>query len=139
MRKFEFRLQRVREFRHSVEAKLKAEYREVQLRVAEAEALLEHLRATRELAAQDRPQNIEGLKTLQAYLARLDDDAVSQEAIIAILKNDEELARANWLEAKKEAKTTDQLYETAMAEYLTEENRQEQKDLDEWSNTRRAS
>lgn len=139
MRKFEFRLQRVREFRHSVEAKLKAEYREVQLRVAEAEALLEHLRATRELAAQDRPRTIEGLKTLQAYLARLDDDAVSQEAIIAILKNDEELARTNWLEAKKEAKTTDQLYETAMSEYLTEENRQEQKDLDEWSNTRRAS
>ncbi|MBL8047748.1 MAG: flagellar FliJ family protein [Chthonomonas sp.] len=137
MRKFEFRLAKVREFRHAVEEQMKAEWQEVQRRVAEAEDILKRQNHQLHCTKTEPATSLIDLKNREAVIQKLWDDISAQEAIIAIIQHDEEEARLAWLESKKEAKALDALYDQARAEYDLSVVRHEQAELDEWSTMRR--
>lgn len=137
MRKFEFRLAKVREFRHAVEEQRKTELQEVQMRIMEAEMEVTRLEQETARTRTEAASSLQDLLHRDALLNRLADDIASQLSVIAIIRRDEEEARQIWIEARKEAKALDQLHEVAKQEYEAAANREEQAALDEWATMRR--
>jgi len=139
MRKFEFKLEKVREFRRMLEEQAKTELQETQRRVLEAEDDLVKLLEKRHQSLTTALKSVQDRLSMQSYIAKLDDDRASQESVIAILKQDEEYARQLWIHARQEAEALEKLRESAREEYDKEVARLEQAELDEWANTRRAA
>ncbi len=139
MRKFEFKLGRVREFRHMLEEKAKQELQETQRRVIEAEMELGRMIEHRKDSLREAFRSVSDRLSMQAYINRLDEQIATQESIIAIIKQDEEFAHERWLEVRQDAEVMDKLHENAHEEYVAEANREEQNELDEWATRRRAA
>jgi flagellar protein FliJ len=139
MRRFEFKLEKVREFRRMLEEQAKKELQDTQRRVLEAEDELVNMLNKRQQSLSTALKSVQDRLAMQSYIAKLDDDRTSQESVIAILKQDEEYARQLWIHARQEAEALEKLREKAKEEYDQEAARIEQAELDEWANTRRAA
>jgi flagellar export protein FliJ len=82
---------------------------------------------------------LEERKAQQNYANRLEDDRRAVESAVAVLAGEEEVARQKWLKVRKDAEALEKLREKDFELWSLEERRQVQKDLDEWTITRRAS
>lgn len=137
MRNFEFRLERVLEYRRLQEGWAKDALREAQAALAESERALERILDERESALTQDPKSVEGLIDLESYVTRLEDDAEAQRNVIAILAEEVEKARQEWIEARRALQTMERLREREYQQWEAELAREEQKALDEWTHSRR--
>lgn len=137
MRKFEFRLERVRQYRRQLEDQAKKELLETQLRVRQAERELEEMLDHRRQMLENALGTVgERMNTLN-YVSFLDEKCASQESIIAILRQDEEMMRNQWMAARRDAELLEKLKTKAKDEYDLDLSRFEQAELDEWTMMRR--
>lgn len=139
MARFEFRLQKVLEYREILEQWAKDGYLEARAARLEAEAFfetLDHRRAT--VCANDAP-TLEDRLAIQRVLERLDDEESQQRIIVEMLTTEEEAKRAEWLAKRQELESLAKLREDAVAQWRYEQEREEQKSLDDWTASRRVS
>lgn len=131
MAKFEFRLQKVLEYRGMVEQWAKEAYLDAQRKVFDAEAEREEIRTTRQEILSRRMNSVEDLLALNAYVERLDDQEAMQDSILRILNDAVDTAKQEWIEAKQEAEALIKLRDGDLAEWTLDQERKEQAELDE--------
>lgn len=139
MAKFKFRLERLLEFRRMQEKWAKDAYSEVLSRKNQVEHEVELLQKKLELGAMSRPCAVDERIALNNYFERLDDSIRAQQVLVKMLEDESEQALKAWHEARKDAEAMEKLKEADYAEWLLEENRREQAELDEWAVLRRAA
>jgi flagellar export protein FliJ len=139
MAKFEFRLQRVLEYRELQEGWAKDAYIEARAVRLEAEAAIEAINTRRKSILGEKPGSLDDHRILERYLQQLDDEERTQRHIIQILETEEATALAAWQERKRDLEAFVKLREKALEEFKLEETRREQAELDEWTTTRRTA
>jgi flagellar FliJ protein len=139
MRKFKFRLAKLLEYRYLQEKWAKDEFLSCRARRIEGENEIQRLKDQRISAMQTSYATLDERLTQQNYAARLDDDKRALEAAVAVLAGEEEVARQKWLKVRTDAEALEKLKEKDQALWTVEEERRIQKDLDEWTITRRAA
>lgn len=137
MKKFQFSLQRVLDYRKMVADWARDAYLEARGRLEAAEADLVAIDDRRRLASQYRASTVGELLDNERYRVRLDDERRAQETIVSILDQEVEAAYQTWVEKRIEAEALEKLREQALAEYEAESRRTEQRELDEWAVLRR--
>jgi flagellar protein FliJ len=139
MKKFDFRLQRVLDYRRMVEEWAKEAYLDARAKRLEGEVVALGLQQQRQTLLINPPLTIEECQALDLRLALIDDQEMQQNAIVEVLKMDEEKTLLEYREKKAEAEILQKLRDKAHALWMTEMNRIEQAELDEWSVQRRAA
>ena len=139
MKAFSFRLVRVLDYRAKQEKWAEDAYREARALLTQAELELSQLLDKQGAAQATHAPSIDVRRSLETYLQKLEDDISAQKTVIDILKSDENMAKEEWLVARRNHEALCKLRDVAEAEWKTEENAEEQKGLDEWSNTRKAA
>jgi flagellar FliJ protein len=136
---FAFRLQRVLEYRELAEGWAKDAYLEARAARLEAVAVLEAIQLKRNDIVQKPATKIEDRIALESCLEKSKEDERQQRIVIELLENDEAKRKEEWTETRKELQALEKLRESAFAQWKLEENRREQKALDELSIQRRAA
>jgi flagellar FliJ protein len=139
MRKFEFSLARVLDYRLLLEEWAKDAYLEAQLKRRRVDEALEFLFRRREIVMAEEPQTVDDYRALSNYLDRLQDEERDLRAIQELMLADEETARLDWVQQRQDADALVKLKEKQEDEWKLELSRWEQKQLDEWTTTRRKS
>jgi flagellar export protein FliJ len=139
VKKFSFRLKKVLDFREAMESLAKDAYLDARSRRLEAEAFITNIETRRQELLAEPCTTIEAHQMIDALMIRLDDEVRSQQAVISVLKDEEEQAMRHWHRAKQEYEALVKLRDKAEEEYKKEVDLEEQKDLDEWATTRRAA
>lgn len=137
MKKFEFRLEKVLEYRRMVEDWAKKAYLESQQRLVEAQNVREAIMERRGQALLVASRDLEERRTIDVYVQRLDDEEQMQLTLIGILEEAMEKARDEWIEKRREAEALQTLRDEQYAEWRLAADRAEQADLDEWAVLRR--
>lgn len=136
MKKFKFNLQRVLDYRQTVEDTLLAELAAIQA---------EHARELVKLDDMKREQNqfrermkvklargsAEEIKEAYGYLQQLTKQVLAQQLILARIRESKERKTLEVVDAAKERKVLERLKEYKTAEHRKESDRQEQKFLDD--------
>lgn len=138
MAKFRFKLQKLLEYRELQEKWAKDAYLEIVARRNEVVADVEAVKRRRETAMSAHPTALDELVSLDSYLTRLDDDQRALEAAVAVIEGEVEEALAEWNKARLAHSAIVKLRDKEFGEWMLNENRREQADLDEWSSQRRA-
>jgi flagellar FliJ protein len=139
MRKFSFRLAKLLEYRRLQEKWAKDEFLSCRAKRIEGENEISRLKDQRIQAMHKTYSTLEERKAQQNYANRLEDDKRAVEAAVAVLAGEEEVARQKWFKVRKDAEALEKLREKDLELWTLDERRQVQKDLDEWTITRRAS
>ena len=139
MAEFAFRLQRVLEYRELAEGWAKDAYLEARAARLEAAAVLEAIQQRRNAIVQKPATKIEDRIALESCIEKSKEDERQQKVVIELLETDEAKRKEDWTEARKELQALEKLRESALAQWKLEENRREQKALDELSIQRRAA
>ena len=139
MAEFAFRLQRVLEYRELAECWAKDAYLEARAARLEAAAVLEAIVQKRNDLIARTTDTIDDRRALQTCIEKSKEDERQQKIVIELLESDEAKRKEDWTEARKELQALEKLRESALAQWKLEENRREQKTLDELSIQRRAA
>ncbi len=139
MKKFSFRLQRVKDFREAMEDLAKNAFLDARAKRIEAEAVILHIEDRRKEVLAGPCSSLEAHQAIDALMIRLDDEIRAQNTVISVLRDEEEHAQKEWTRAKQEYEALVKLYERALEEYQKESDLEEQKNLDEWAVTRKAA
>ncbi len=139
MKKFEFRLQKVLEYRDAMENWAQEGYLDTRVARLEGEAALLEIQNRRQAALHAAPVSVDDRLNLELRLLSFDDEERAQQTVIQVLTNEEEKALEVWQEKKRELETVVKLKEKALEEWQLDANRQEQGELDEWSVMRRGA
>lgn len=139
MANFQFRLQRVLEYREMQEGWAKDAYIEARGARLEVEATITAIRVRRAEALDGNPESLDERMTLERYVQQLDEEVRTQNQVVEILAEEEGKALMVWQERKQELEAMNKLREHLFAEFQVEEKHQEQVELDEWTITRRKS
>jgi flagellar FliJ protein len=137
MRKFEFRLQKVLDYREMVEEWAKEAYLEKQVERRRAEDDLADIETHRLQLCKTDLRTLDDRIALQRVFDKLDDDERHGRTVLQVLEAEEEALRNEWIAKKQEAEALRKLREKAVQDWIVEANREEQRDLDEWSSMRR--
>lgn len=137
MARFIFSMQNLLDIKEKIEEQEKNNYSQANLRLQEALEELEILKK-RHLDAQEILRNVMR-EVLDVQQIRSREDAVdilqmfvdNQQQIVYQREQELEEARERLNEAMKERKTFEKLRERAFQEFMIEENRKEQKEIDE--------
>lgn len=139
MKRFQFRLQKVLEYREQMEEEAKlafAERRSERLRLeAERHGLQERIVDRLKSDA----SGLSGRLALELEVGKMDLAIHHIETQIEVVMVEEAQLREHWLAARQEAETMRRLRESARIEWQTEADRKEQADLDEWAVQRRTA
>ncbi len=139
MKIFDFRLQKVLEYRRLVEGWAKDAYLDARVARLEAETVLHGIRTQRELLLTSLPRTLGEHVAQERRLHLLDDQEAQQKIIVDLLVDEEALALHTWTEKKQDVAALEKLHDRAFDEWQSEMNREEQAFLDEWSTSRRAA
>lgn len=137
MRKFEFRLQRVLEFRELAETWAKEAYLEAHSRRIAVEQAIADLENKRHSLLEGHPRDVHEFRTYESYLELLDDEQRHHETVRELLVSEEDKAKEEWLSKRRDHELMKKLHDNELREWQLEMDREEQKMLDEWSNQRR--
>lgn len=137
MNRFEFRLERVLEYRRLTEGWAKDAYLEARSRRLEAENVLKSIAERRAAALAAHPASVEHLRSIEAYLERLDNDERAGLAALSVLEQEEVRSRDVWRDKKKDAEIVEKLRTQREDEWKVDVARAEQSALDEWATMRR--
>lgn len=139
MADFTFRLQRVLEYRELAEGWAKDAYLEARAARLEATAVLEAIEQRRIDLVAKPTRDVADRLALQTCIEKSKEDERQQRIVIELLESDEAKRKEDWTEARKELQALEKLRESALAQWKLEEDRREQKTLDELSIQRRAA
>lgn len=139
MPRFRFRLQKLLDYRRLQEKWAKDAWADAQRRRIDVERDIEAVQVERAGMLESKPLTLADHQALERYLDRLDDQERAHEGLVAILLDEEEEARRAWLAARQEAHALETLREQAAADWKKFEEREEQKELDEWVSMRRVA
>lgn len=139
MKKFKFRLQKVMDYRESMEHWAQEVYLETRVARLEGEAALADVKNRRSLALKQSAETLDDRRLLEMMLGSLDDDEKAKETIVEVLKAEEEKAFEAWQEKKRELETMVKLRDKAHEEWQLELTRHEQAELDEWAVLKRGA
>lgn len=137
MKRFEFRLQKVLEYREAMEHWAQEAYLETRVARLEGEAALAEVQRRRQESLRHKADTLEARILLEMTLQTLDDDEKAKILVIDVLTTEEEKALGVWQEKKRELETIVKLRDNAYEEWKLEETRYEQAQLDEWAVLRR--
>jgi flagellar protein FliJ len=137
MSQFAFRLQRVLEYRELEEKWAKDNYLACQSARVQAEKELEDIEHTRIMSLQIGGKDVESRMELELRLSALYHQEELTRRIIFRLLEDEDVARAEWIERKKASGVLEKLREKAFQQWEHAEALKEQAALDEWATQRR--
>jgi flagellar protein FliJ len=137
MRKFRFRLQKVLEYRQTLEEKAKEAFLEARKQRLGAEAGIDHIHERRMSLLLKGAKSLEARLALELALVRTDDDERAQRAAIAVLADEEEQALVHWTHRRQDVEALNKLRDKALAEWTLESSRKEQSAMDEWAVQRR--
>jgi flagellar export protein FliJ len=115
----------------------KQAYRDAAARRIDAEGVLDDIAARRERAAAVNAPDVETRRALELYLSRLDDEFRAQEAVVAILRQEEDRELANWIDKRRDAEAFQKLHDAEKEVWRLESDRKLQAELDEWGINRR--
>ncbi len=139
MKKFEFRLQKVLDFREAMESLAKDAYLDARSKRTEAEALALSIETRRQDILESPSQTLESRLSIDALMVRLDDELRAHQAVISVLADEEAHLKSEWIRAKQDFEALVKLREKAEALHKKEQELAEQRELDEWATTRRAA
>ena len=139
MKRFSFRLQKVLDYRESMEHWAQEAYLDTRVARLEGEAALTDVGVRRQTALQAPAKSLEERLHLELTLQALDDDERAKATVVEVLKAEEVKAFDAWQEKKRELETMVKLRDKAREEWELEASRQEQAELDEWAVLRRGA
>ena len=139
MTKFDFRLEKVLEYRKLVEQWAKDAYLDAKSNRIEAEAVSLGLNQVRTSLLAETVMTIDDCQVLDLRLTLVEDQIYHQKLIIDVLESEEDAAKEQWIARRMETKGLEVLRGKALDEWQLEMSRKEQSDLDEWSVQRRAA
>ncbi len=137
MKKFQFRLQKVLDYRRAMEERAQDAYLDSRVARLEAEAAVAAVDVRRRTLLSSNQQDLSFRQTLELMLLSLDDEERQKKVVVEVLADEERKALQAWQEKKQELEALVKLREKAEAEYGIELNRYEQAQLDEWTVQRR--
>ncbi len=139
MKRFEFRLQKVLDYREAVEGWARDAF--LAARGARIAAEGERLRICdrRKIALLADPQDLRGRLALESLLEAIDGQESAQAAVVRALEIEEQALHDGWQERKREMESLQKLREEASREWEIEATRFDQRELDEWAVLRRAA
>lgn len=137
MSQFVFRLQKVLEYRELEEKWAKDNYLACQSARVQAERELEDIEQTRIMAIQIAGKDVQSRMDLELRLSALFHQEDLTRRIILQLSEEEEVARAEWIERKQDANVLEKLRDKAFQQWEHAEALKEQAALDEWATQRR--
>lgn len=137
MAKFHFRLDVILRLREREEEQAKNAYRTATSRRIEADSTIELIRERRRSILVGVPASLAARVALPGLLERIDDDESAAITIADLLQQEEEAALRRYNSAKQTAEALRKLRQGRLTEWQIEENRAEQRALDEWAVQRR--
>ncbi len=137
MKKFEFRLQKVLEYREISEGWARDRYIAARAERLEAEATLAAIERRRLETVRGGAGSLDERLILERLLERMDDETRATKAALGVLCDEEAKAFLEWQARKQELKAMQKLREKAETEFRLEMSRLEQAALDEWATLRR--
>ncbi len=139
MKTFDFRLKRVLEYRRLTEEWAKDAYLDARARRLEAEIELMGIHKQKHDLLNITALTIEDLQTQELRFTMLDDREMETRVVVNVLIMEEDRAMDDWNERKQEVAALEKLHDKAYEEWSYAMNKEEQDQLDEWSNQRRAA
>jgi len=136
---FKFRLQSVLEYREMEEKWAKDHFLEKQAARFEAESELAEIDRTRKAYLGMGADDLTQRRELEIRLQKLDDCERAQRLLIYTLQEEEDEARAIWLDKRQEKSVMEKLRERAHEEFKVLIEKQEQQALDEFATQRRVA
>ncbi|MDI9442366.1 MAG: flagellar export protein FliJ [Firmicutes bacterium] len=133
MASFKFRLERVLKLRRTLEKQAKQVWGAQLALLHESEQVLAQLQEMKaDVVEFGQRQNDVGLRqAMYSYLAALNNRIDRQIEVVKEQEKRTEEARQAWLKARQETKKIDILRDRAYARFIEEEQRKEQKELDD--------
>ena len=139
MKKFNFRLQKVLEYRQMLEEWAKQAYLDARTARLEAELGLHQIAQFRQDTLKWQCNTLEARQAMELQLKKLDQKQIEQQLMLNVLVNEEELAENAWKEKKIELEALHKMYDKQFAEWQLQMNRKLQAELDEWALRKRAA
>jgi flagellar export protein FliJ len=139
VKKFNFRLQKVLEYRTLLEQWAKEAYLDARASRLEAEMALIKIEELRQHALSQPTPTIESRQTLELQLKQLDQKEVEQRIVTNVLIHEEGQAHHAWIEKQIELEALKKLYEEQYKEWQLEADRHLQGELDEWALRKKAA
>ncbi len=139
MHRFEFRLEKVLMVREATERDLKEAFKTCRQATKAMENEIDGLDRQIERLMVAPYESIQDRVLADSHVICLKDERTSKLAALSILEQEEENALVKWHKARQDTETVKKLKENALVEYKQELARWEQKQLDEWTSTRRAA
>lgn len=139
MKKFEFRLETVLDFRRVAEEEAKETYLKARTETIEAESVLDTIREKRRGVLHWQARSVLELMTIESSLHWIDEEESMQESVIRVLRDEEQAALERWQDARKDVKVLERLREEALLDWQYAANLEEQKALDEWATTKKVT
>ncbi len=137
MKRFDFRLQNLLEYRLLTEQWAKEAYLDARSKRLEAEMIQLGLRRQRDELLETPVSDIEDLQTLDLRLKLIEDQEMQQKLVIQVLTNDEGICFEQWHQRRNDVDVVTKLRDKAFEEWKVGMDRAEQNSLDEWSVQRR--
>lgn len=137
IKRFDFRLQNVLEYRLLTEQWAKDAYLDARARRLEAEMALLGIQARRDDLLKAPTTDIDDLQALDLRLVLIDDHESQQRLIVQVLTGEEAETFEQWHQRKNDVDVLTKLRDKAYAEWQQEMDRAEQYALDEWTVHRR--
>jgi flagellar export protein FliJ len=137
MSAFVFRLQKVFEYREMEESWAKDLYLKKQIARIEAEREFESIASQRRFLLMSGADDIQTRLDLEMRLSKLDDLERANRLLVMHLQEEEDQARAEWMERRQDKDVLGKLREKARSEWVASEERKEQIAMDEWATQRR--
>lgn len=137
MAKFNFRLDKVLEYREKIEDINKTEYGKAKKRLDDEVVLLEGILSHKESINQERDKStlnnttINDLKNYNLYLENIKDKLVQQKALVERAQNNVELARNKLISSSIDKKTLENLKTRDFNNYLYSLKKEEEKIIDQ--------
>jgi flagellar export protein FliJ len=139
VKKLEFRLQKVLDYRRMAEEWAKDAFLEAHAKRIAGEAVLQSVLDHRKILVAQPVSTLHDRLALQGALDKTDDDERAQLAVLEVLAADEATAMEDWQRARRDVQIIEKLREKAVEEWEYDLARYEQSELDEWTITRRAA
>lgn len=135
MDKFNFKLEKVLDYKKIIEIDKKGEYGKAKQKLIKEENVLENYNRYKDNIKNERnlsidKTNIANLKLYNDYLLDIGRRILEQEKIVDKTKEKLEIAKDELLEATKEKKTFERLKENRYEEYLYSMKKEEEKIID---------
>jgi flagellar export protein FliJ len=137
IKRFDFRLQSVLEYRLLTEEWAKEAYLDAKTKRLEAEVALLGIQQERDDLLGTPAFDIEDLQALDLRLKLVDDKESQQRLVLQVLKNEEDNCFEQWQQRKNDVDIISKVRDKAYDEWQRDMDRAEQYALDEWSVQRR--